>query len=119
MASRSSSSHVRARKVSVRLTDFPISEPVSDDDLIRGITVALGASGRADKTLSTYEQALRMLSGFARDLGQVLPAPSPVGVATDFHLHGRDDLTCGEEIDNFGGVLRNGSSRWVTRAVSP
>ena len=64
MASPASSPHVYAPNSGVRLT----TEPISDDDLIRGFTLALGASGRKEKTLSTYEDSIRMLSAFARNL---------------------------------------------------
>ena len=43
MASKSSSSDVSAPNYS--------SEPLSDDDLIRGFTLALGAGGRKPRTL--------------------------------------------------------------------
>jgi site-specific recombinase XerD len=61
MAIKTSSSHVRAPNSNIETTP--------DEDLIRGFTLSLGASGRAEKTLITYEDALRMLSSFARDLG--------------------------------------------------
>ena len=60
-----SSPHVRAPNSSVR----PTPEAISDDDLIRGFTLALGASGRKAKTLSIYEKSVQALSAFARDLG--------------------------------------------------
>lgn len=44
-------------------------ESVSDEDLIRGFLLSLGASGRSEKTLSTYGESLSMLSDFARKLG--------------------------------------------------
>ena len=49
MASKSSSSDVSASNHS--------SEPLSDDDLIRGFTLALGAEGRKPRTLFIYEIA--------------------------------------------------------------
>ncbi len=47
MAFKSSSLDVSAPNYS--------SEPLSDDDLIRGFTLALGAGGRKEKTLHIYE----------------------------------------------------------------
>ena len=44
-------------------------EQVSDEDMIRGFILALGAGGRKQKTLTIYEDSIRMLSVFARDLG--------------------------------------------------
>ena len=44
-------------------------EQVSDEDVIRGFILALGAGGRKQKTLTIYEDPIRMLSVFARDLG--------------------------------------------------
>jgi len=44
-------------------------EPISDEDVIRGFILALGAGGRKQKTLTIYEDSIRMLSVFARDLG--------------------------------------------------
>ena len=61
MAFKSSSSDVSAPNYS--------SEPLSDDDLIRGFTLALGAGGRKEKTLHIYEESMRMLSDFAQGLG--------------------------------------------------
>ena len=61
MASKSSSSDVSAPNYS--------SEPLSDDDLIRGFTLALGAGGQKEKTLYIYEESIRMLSDFAQGLG--------------------------------------------------
>jgi site-specific recombinase XerD len=61
MASKTSSSHVRA-------PNSPL-EATPDDGLIRGFKLSLGASGRAEKTVVTYEDAVRLLSGFARDQG--------------------------------------------------
>ena len=46
-----------------------ISGHISDDHLIRGFLLALGAGGRRAKTLHIYEQSIRMLSDFARTLG--------------------------------------------------
>jgi len=37
--------------------------------LIREFILALGAGGRKQKTLTIYEDPIRMLSVFARDLG--------------------------------------------------
>ena len=45
------------------------SETISSEDLLRGFTLALGASGRREKTLSLYEDSVRALSEFARSLG--------------------------------------------------
>ena len=44
-------------------------EQVSDEDVIRGFILALGAGGRKQRTLTIYEDSIRMLSVFARDLG--------------------------------------------------
>ena len=44
-------------------------EQVSDEDVIREFILALGAGGRKQKTLTIYEDSIRMLSVFARDLG--------------------------------------------------
>ncbi len=44
-------------------------EPISDDDLIRGFILALGASGCKEKTLYIYQESIRALSEFARNLG--------------------------------------------------
>ena len=64
MRSQPSTSHVPVPNSNVHP-----AEPVSDDDLIRGFRLALGASGRKEKTLRTYKDSVRMLSSFARDLG--------------------------------------------------
>ena len=60
MVSKSSSSDVSAPN---------FNRVISDEDLIRGFILALGAGGRKQKTLTIYEDSIRMLSGFARDLG--------------------------------------------------
>ncbi len=44
-------------------------ESISDDDLIRGFVRALGAGGRKSGTLFIYEDSIRALSKFARNLG--------------------------------------------------
>ena len=61
MVSKTTSSDVSAPN-SVR-------EPISDDDLIRGFILALGAGGRKSRTLFIYEDSIRNLSDFARTLG--------------------------------------------------
>ena len=61
-------------------------EPISDEDIIRGLILALGAGGRKQKTLTIYEDSIRMLSDFARSLG--LP-----GLATMNRTHIRHWLT--------------------------
>ena len=61
-------------------------ESVLDEDLIRGFILALGAGGRKQKTLTIYEDSIRMLSDFARRLG--LP-----GLATMDRTHIRHWLT--------------------------
>ena len=61
-------------------------EPISDEDLIRGFILALGAGGRKVKTLTIYKDSIRMLSDFARSLG--LP-----GLATMDRTHIRHWLT--------------------------
>ena len=58
MTSAASSSHVSAPKLAARST----SDQASDEQLIRGFTLSLGASGRKEKTLVTYEESIRMLS---------------------------------------------------------
>jgi len=40
-------------------------EPISDGDVIRGFILALGARGRKQKTLTIYEDSIKMLSVFA------------------------------------------------------
>ena len=44
-------------------------EQVSDEDVIRGVILALGAGGRKQKPPTIYEDSIRMLPVFARDLG--------------------------------------------------
>ena len=61
MASRTSSSNAYAPNVE--------RGPISDEDLIRGFLLALGAGGRKKKTLLIYEDSIRMLSEFTRELG--------------------------------------------------
>ena len=50
---------------------------ITDDDLIRGFILALGAGGRKEKTLYIYEESIRMLSDFAQSLG--LPGLATMG----------------------------------------
>ena len=78
MVSKSSSSDVSAPNLN--------REPISDEDVIRGFILALGAGGRKQKTLTIYEDSIRMLSDFARDLG--LP-----GLTTMDRTHVRHWLT--------------------------
>ena len=78
MISKTSSSDVNAPNLN--------REPISDDDLIRGFILALGAGGRKEKTLYIYEESIRMLSDFARGLG--LP-----GLASMNRTHIRHWLT--------------------------
>ena len=54
MVSKTSSSDVNAPNYG--------REPISDEDLIRGFILALGAGGRKQKTLTIYEDSIRMLS---------------------------------------------------------
>ena len=61
-------------------------ESISDEDLIRGFILALGAGGRKQKTLTIYEHSIRTLSDFARGLG--LP-----GLPTMERTHIRRRLT--------------------------
>ena len=61
MVSKSSSSEVSAPNFN--------RESISDEDLIRGFLLALGAGGRKGKTLHIYEESIRMLSDFAQSLG--------------------------------------------------
>ena len=44
-------------------------EPISDEDLIRGFLLDLGASGRSSKTIFIYGDSVKRSSSFARDLG--------------------------------------------------
>ena len=74
MVSKSSSSDVSAPNF--------IREPISDEDLLRGFLLAMGAGGRKEKTLYIYEESVRMLSDFAQSLG--LP-----GLATMDRTHVR------------------------------
>ena len=41
---------------------------MSDGNVIRGFILALGAGGRKQKTLTIYEDSIKMLSVFAWDL---------------------------------------------------
>ena len=43
-------------------------EPMSDGNVIRGFILALGAGGRKQKTLTIYEDSIKMISVFAWDL---------------------------------------------------
>ena len=52
MVSRTSSSDVSA-------PNFRLA-PISDEDLIRGFLLALGAGGRKEKTLQIYEKSINM-----------------------------------------------------------
>ena len=45
------------------------SEPISDEDLIRGFLLDLSASGRSSKTTFIYGDSVKRLSAFARSLG--------------------------------------------------
>ena len=45
------------------------SEPISDDDLIRGFLLDLGASGRSSKTTFIEGDSVKRLSAFDRSLG--------------------------------------------------
>ena len=61
MATRTSRSH----------TSVPNSsqEPISDEDLIRGFLLDLGASGRKARTAEIYGASVKRLSAFARNMG--------------------------------------------------
>ena len=61
MPTKSSKSHVSASNSR--------PEPISDEDLIRGFLLDLGASGRATRTLVIYGDAVKRLSTFARKMG--------------------------------------------------
>ena len=61
MVSKRSSSDISA-------PNFP-GKAITDDNLIRGFILALGAGGRKEKTLYIYEGSIRMLSDFAQSLG--------------------------------------------------
>ncbi len=52
MVSQSSSSDVIAPNFN--------REPISDEDVIRGFILALGAGGRKQKTLTIYEDSIRI-----------------------------------------------------------
>jgi len=58
----------------------------SDDELVRGFLLALGAGGRKQRTLQIYEDSIRMISNFAGSQG--LP-----GLATMERFHIRHWLT--------------------------
>ena len=45
-------------------------ELISDEDLLRGFLLDLGASGRKDKTLFIYGDSVRRLSAFRRAMGR-------------------------------------------------
>ncbi len=70
MYTESSKSHVSAPNFN--------REPISDHDLIRGFELALGASGRRDKTLEVYTDSIKALSAFARQEG--LPPLAAINV---------------------------------------
>ena len=61
MKTRTPSSHVSVANYQL--------EPISDQDLIRGFLLDLGASGRSEKTLFIYGDSIRRLSAFGHDLG--------------------------------------------------
>ena len=61
MNTKRASSHVYAPNIS--------PESISDEDLIRGFLLALGAGGRKEKTLHIYEESITMLSDFLKGLG--------------------------------------------------
>ena len=52
MVSKTSSSDVSAPNFN--------HEPISDDDLIRGFLLALGAGGRKEKTLHIYQKSIHV-----------------------------------------------------------
>lgn len=58
----------------------------TDEELVRGFLLALGAGGRKERTLQIYEESIRILSDFADSLG--LP-----GLATMDRTHIRHWLT--------------------------
>ena len=90
MVSRSSSSDVSAPNFN--------GESISDEDLIRGFLLALGAGGRKEKTLHIYEESIRMLSDFARSLGLLsLATMDRTHVRhwlTSLHQKGNKPATC-------------------------
>ena len=61
MLTKTSSSDVCAPNLS--------GDSITDEDLIRAFILALAASGRKPKTLTVYQESVRPLSVFARDLG--------------------------------------------------
>jgi len=58
MPAKRSSSDVRAPNFQPQV--------ISDEPLIRGFLLSMGASGRKEKTIHIYEESIRMLSDFAR-----------------------------------------------------
>ena len=58
----------------------------TDEELVRGFLLALGAGGRKQRTLDIYEESIRMLSDFAESLGLL-------GLATMDRTHIRHWLT--------------------------
>jgi hypothetical protein len=69
MATKTSSSDIYAPNSRKSLATPDVPETVFDDALLRGFTLDLGASGRADKTLDIYEKSVRALSDFANEMG--------------------------------------------------
>ncbi len=61
MKNRRPNSHLSAPNVQ--------PEPISDEDLIRSFLLALGSSGKREKTLTIYGESVKMLSNFARAEG--------------------------------------------------
>lgn len=78
MLTKTSSSDVCAPNLS--------GDSITDEDLSRAFILALAAGGRKPKTLTVYQESVRSLSAFARDLG--LP-----GLATMDRTHIRHWLT--------------------------
>ena len=61
MTGKTSRSHVPAPNY--------VPEPISDEGLIRGFLLDLGASGRSPNTLFIYNDSVKRLSDFARKMG--------------------------------------------------
>ena len=61
MLTKTSSSDVCAPNLS--------GDSITDEDLIRAFILALAAGGRKPKTLTVYQESIRSLADFARDLG--------------------------------------------------
>ena len=84
MPARATSSHVSAPNSALGT--------ISDEDLLRGFLLSLGASGRREKTQTTYEESIRMLSEFAESVG--FPGLAKMDRNVVRHWLTSVDLTC-------------------------